>query len=134
MAEMVQSQDPVTLSAGTTVQEACLELHRRGAETALVLEHEELRGLFGREEAVHALAAGLDASRTSVGQVMTAKPACLDAGQQAMDAFRLMEDGGYRHVVVVRDGKALGVIAKTDFESEERHRKEEEYDLFEHLR
>lgn len=134
MAEMVQSQDPVILSVGTTVQEACLELHRQHAEAALVMEHQELRGVFTRDEAVHVLAAGLDAARTSVGQVMVARPECLDATGQAMDALRLMQDGGCRHVAVLRDGKALGVVAKGDFDSQERQRGEEENEFFEHLR
>ena len=34
-------------------------------------------------------------------QVMTKKPACLPPGHTAIDALRLMRDGGFRHVPVV---------------------------------
>jgi len=134
MAEVVQHREPVSLTIGTTVQEACLTLHERGASAALVLEGTALRGIFTSGDAVKALALGLDPTRTALGQAMTVDPCCLGAEDDALDALRLMEDGGFGHVPVVRDGKPLGVVSWTDFTGQERLRREEENEISETMR
>ena len=52
----------------------------------------------------------------------------------AIEALRLMWDGGFRHVPVVRDGRILGVISRGDFRGTEQDRLEEERELWEHMR
>ncbi|TCH98815.1 CBS domain-containing protein [Roseococcus sp. SYP-B2431] len=134
MAEVVQHREPVTLTIGTTVQEACLAMHERSASAALVLEGAALRGIFTSGDALRALALGLDPARTALGQAMTRDPCCLGAGDDALDALRLMEDGGFGHVPVVCEGRPLGVVSWTDFTGQERSRRDEENELSETMR
>ena len=65
---------------------------------------------------------------------MTAKPATMSPDQTAIDAMRLMWDGGFRHVPLVKDGKVLGVVSRGDFKGIEYTRHEDERDLWEHMR
>lgn len=134
MAEMVRHQDPLTLPPGATVQDACVAMHQRRVGAALVVEHDELAGIFTGRDAVHALAVGLDPQRTLLGQAMTPRPTCLGAEAQAMDALRLMNDGGFRHLPVVRDGKLLGIVSRYDFRAQEHGRLNEETGFFENIR
>ena len=46
---------------------------------------------------------------------MTKKPACLPPRHTAIDALRLMRDGGFRHVPVVENGVVVGVVSRGDF-------------------
>jgi CBS-domain-containing membrane protein len=52
----------------------------------------------------------------------------------AIDALRLMWDGGFRHIPVVDDEKLIGIVSRGDFQSEESGRLEEERNLWEHIR
>jgi hypothetical protein len=54
--------------------------------------------------------------------------------QTAIDALRLMWDGGFRHVPLVKGGKVLAVVSRGDFKGLEYNRHEEERELWEHMR
>ena len=75
-----------------------------------------------------------DAASTRLGQVMTRNPITLSPDQTAIDALRLMWDGGFRHVPLVKGGKVLGVVSRGDFKGLEFSRHEDERDLWEHMR
>ena len=45
---------------------------------------------------------------------MTKKPDHLPPRHTAIDALRLMRDGGYRHVPVVHEGVVLGIVSRGD--------------------
>jgi CBS domain-containing protein len=65
------------------------------------------------------VAAGLDPDRTEIRQVMTAKPATAAPEQRALDALKLMHEGGFRHLPIVKDGRAVGIVSLRDFLSGE---------------
>ena len=134
MAEMVRHQNPLTMTSGATVQEACAAMHKRRIGAVLVTEGDKLLGIFTGRDAVHALAVGLDPARTLVGQVMTAEPCCLGPHHHAHDALRLMEDGGFRHLPIVEDGRLFGIVSRYDFRAQEHRRLDEETGFFEVLR
>ena len=134
MAEMVRHQNPLTMTSGATVQEACAAMHERRIGAVLVTEGDKLLGIFTGRDAVHALAVGLDPARTLVGQVMTAEPCCLGPHHHAHDALRLMEDGGFRHLPIVEDGRLFGIVSRYDFRAQEHRRLDEETGFFEVLR
>jgi CBS domain-containing protein len=51
----------------------------------------------------------------------------------AIEALRLMSDGGFRHVPVVADGKVVGVVSHGDFRGLETARLDEETGLWERI-
>ena len=65
---------------------------------------------------------------------MTKKPMAMSPDQTAIDALRLMWDGGFRHVPLIRTGQILGVVSRGDFKGVELKRHEDERDLWEHMR
>ena len=48
------------------------------------------------------------------------------SSKTAIEALRLMWDGGFRHIPIVDRGKLLGVVSRGDFKGTERDRLEEE--------
>lgn len=135
MAELVRHQDPLCLPPGATVQEACAAMHERRVGAVLVAEADgRLRGIFTGRDVVAAMARGLDPARTLLGQVMTANPTCLPPHAHAMEALRILNDGGFRHLPVTRDGVVVGVVSRYDFRAQEQRRHDEETGFFEVIR
>jgi hypothetical protein len=54
-------------------------------------------------------------------------------GKMAIDALRLMEDGRYRHLPIVDDGKVVGIVSRFDFSGIELDRLDEETGLWERI-
>ena len=65
---------------------------------------------------------------------MTREPATEPSRAAAMEALRLMQDGGFDHVPVVEGGRAAGVVSHRHFLGVERTRLEDETRTFETLR
>ncbi len=51
----------------------------------------------------------------------------------ALEALRLMEDGGYRHLPVVAESRLVGIVSGRDFFASEMARLEIETGLWERL-
>jgi CBS domain-containing protein len=135
MSDIVRNQDPVTLPPTATVKEACRCMRERRVGAVLVTEDDRrLVGIFTGRDAVHrVLAEGKSAARTKLTEVMTRSPAALPLGKTAIDALRLMEDGRYRHLPIVEDGKAVGIVSRFDFSGLELDRLDEETGLWERI-
>jgi CBS domain-containing protein len=135
MAEIIRYQKPLTLHPAVTVQQACKHMHSRKVGAVLVTtEKGVLLGIFTGRDAVRVLAQGKDPATLPLRQVMTKKPACLPPGHTAIDALRLMRDGGFRHVPVVEDGVVKGVVSRGDFRGLEQDRLDEETGIWERMR
>jgi CBS domain-containing protein len=93
-----------------------------------------LVGIFTGRDAVHrVLAEGKSAARTALFEVMTRDPTTMPPGKTAIEALRLMEDGRYRHLPIVDDGKVVGIVSRFDFSGLELDRLDEETGLWERI-
>jgi CBS domain-containing protein len=110
-------------------------MRERRVGAVLVTEGDRrLVGIFtGRDAVGRVLAEGKNAARTSIEQVMTREPDTMPPGKSAIDALRLMQDGGYRHIPVVDGGRVVGVISRGDFRGLEQARLDEETGLWERI-
>jgi predicted transcriptional regulator len=55
-------------------------------------------------------------------------------GRTAIEALRLMRDGGFRHVPVVEDDVVIGVVSRGDFRGLECDRLDVETGIWERIR
>jgi CBS domain-containing protein len=135
IADIVRQQVPLTLPPDTTVKEACRRMRDRRAGAVLVIEEDHrLVGIFTGRDAVHRmLAEGKSAARTQLFEVMTRDPTTMPSGKTAIDALRLMEDGRYRHLPIVDDGKVVGIVSRFDFSGLELDRLNEETGIWERI-
>lgn len=135
MAEIVRDQQPLMMGPAATVAEACAAMHQRRVGAVLVVEDgERLVGIFTGRDAVRCLAEGCDAAHTRLEQVMTRDPVTLRPEQHALEALRLFDNCGFRHLPICRDGRVCGIASRYDFRAMEHARLDEETRFFERLR
>jgi len=135
MAEIVRHQKPLTLPRTASLQEACRHMHDRKIGAVLVTDSKHhLVGIVTGRDCVHALSLARDARETQLKDVMTKNPTTLPPGQRAVEALRLMHDGGFRHIPVVEpDGRIVGIVSRGDFRGLEHDRLDEETGYWERI-
>ena len=135
ISDIVRQQSPLTLPPDTTVQDACQHMRDRRVGAVLVIDRDRrLVGIFtGRDAVCRVLAAGLSPADTRLAEVMTPDPDTMAPGGTAIDALRLMQDGGFRHIPVVDSGRVAGVVSHGDFRGLEQARLDEETGLWERI-
>jgi len=134
MSEIVRNQHPVMLRPDATVKHACELMRERRVGAVLVTDREHrLLGIFTGRDAVGMLADGRDGAGTSLGEIMTPDPQTMPPGKTAIEALRLMQDGGFRHVPIIENGKVVGIVSRGDFRGNEQDRLDEETGIWERL-
>jgi CBS domain-containing protein len=135
ISDIVKDQKPLTLTPSATVQHACKCMRDRRVGAVLVTEGDDrLVGIFtGRDAVSRVLAQGKDAAATRLAEVMTPRPDTMPPGKTAIEALRLLHDGGYRHLPVVENGKVIGIVSSGDFRGLEQDRLDEETGIWERI-
>jgi CBS domain-containing protein len=136
LSDIVLNQQPLMLPKSVCVRDACARMHEKRAGSVLVTDDSgRLVGIFtGRDAVGRVLAAGRNGETTTLAEVMTPQPETLAPDKTAIEALRLMWDGGFRHIPIVDRGRLLGVVSRGDFHASERDRLEEERTFWEHMR
>ena len=134
MSEVVHSRRPICLPPEATVREAAQAMKQHHIGAVLVRGPEGgLLGIFtGRDAIARVLAEG-HGGATRLAAVMTPNPATLGEHHTAIEALRLMRDGGFRHVPIVVEGRIAGIVSIGDFRPEEQARLDEETGYWEIL-
>lgn len=135
MGDMVRRQNPGMLPQTASVQEACRMMRdRRIGATLVTDEAGRLVGLFtGRDAVARVLAEAIDPVTTPLRLVMTPRPETIGPAATPIEALRLMQDGGYRHLPIVEGGRIVGIVSMGDFSGLERARLDEETGFWEIL-
>lgn len=134
LADAIAGQNTLALTPSTTMRAACEAMHARRVGAVLVVDEDgRLLGIFTGRDAIGALARRVDPSSTILAKAMTPNPATLPPDAEPIEALRLMRDGGFRHVPLVRDGKPVGIVSRYDFRALENVRIEDEIALWERI-
>jgi CBS domain-containing protein len=134
IADMMTGGELAELAPGATVYEAACLMKARTCGSVLVTSEHKLKGIFTERDVVNRVVASkLDPLTTPLAQVMTEKPDTVRPDTLAVAALRMMEDGGYRHLPVVKGGRILGVVSRRDFYGEEKAELEKERFLWERI-
>jgi CBS domain-containing protein len=132
---MVCHQDPLILPQTASVQAACKRMGERKTGSVLVVDDKDcLVGIFTGRDAVRRVLATGKPSDTQLKEVMTKNPTTTSAELTAIEALRLMWDGGFRHLPLVKNDKVIGIVSRGDFQNDERLQLDEERQLWEHMR
>lgn len=135
MGQIVRNQVALTLPRTASIQDACRRMRERQVGAVLVTDSKgRLIGIFTGRDAVLAMSLAREPAETQLKDVMTKNPVTLSPGRTAIDALRLMQDGGFRHVPVVEtDGRVVGVVSRGDFRGLEHDRLDEETGIWERI-
>lgn len=95
-----------------TVSEAARLMASKNAGAVLVVESGQLIGIFTERDVVfRVIALGRDPKITALKEVMTAEPKTLVPTTCYGHALVMMQENGFRHVPVVDEGEAIGIIS-----------------------
>lgn len=116
VSEFVRDQVVAELPPSATVREAVKVMADRHIGAVMVTETGHLSGIFTERDMVSRVAApGKDPDRTTLAAVMTGHPQTIAADASTIDALRVMQAGGFRHLPVVHHGRLVGVLSLRDF-------------------
>ncbi len=135
VAELVHDQEILAVDAQISVRDATRQMDSRNVGAVLVTDSEgRLTGIFTERDLLRRVVAqGGDPNTTAVAAVMTADPDTVGPRQLAVDALRLMREGGYRHLPVLDQGRIVGILSQRDFYSDEITCVDDQYELWQRL-
>jgi CBS domain-containing protein len=102
----------VAVSPDKTVSQTARLMTSKNTGAVLVVEDDVLVGIFTERDVVfRVVGKGLDPAHTEVRTVMTSNPLSLGPKQTYGHALVIMQKHGFRHVPVVDDGIAVGIVS-----------------------
>ncbi len=104
---------PLSVDPSTPVDEAIERMQRDGVDCVLVVHDDRLIGIFTDRDAV-VKAAGKRLDAFQVRDFMTPDPVVLRHDDPIALAIHKMAVGGFRHIPLMRDGRAAGVVTARD--------------------
>lgn len=110
----IMTTDLIAVRPSATVAEAATVMGQRGAGSALVMEGDELIGIFTERDVVRALGQQFDAAGHPVSEWMTPNPDTVPPETPAGDALRTMLQRGFRHLPIAKDGRVVGIVSIRD--------------------
>lgn len=116
-AGRICSRDVDVASINESAQAAALRMHARKVGTLVVVDGDRhpLGILTDRDLAIRVVSTGLDAGRTSVGDVMSAAPDTVWEDTPIEDSLAAMRRGPYRRLLVVDgDDRLVGLLSLDD--------------------
>lgn len=124
LGDMVRHRNPVMLPETATVQTACRMMRDQRIGAILITgAGGRLAGLLtGRDVVCRVVAEALDPMKTFLYSVMTVEPDAMQPQRRAIDALRMMQDGGYRHMPVIDGAHIVGMVSRSDFTVRELNR------------
>jgi len=129
--DVVSNQQLLELPPTATVRGAALAMRERHVGAVLVTTDGHLNGIFTERDMVNRVVAeSRDPDQATLADVMTANPDTIAPTTTAIDALRLMNDGGYRHLPIVENGRVVGIVSRRDFHGDEKARLDDESDLW----
>ena len=116
ISHVVDGRGLVTASKDMSVRAACRLMTERNIGALLVVENEQIAGIFTERDALNKiLSAGLDPETTHLEQVMVSKPQTIGVDNPLAYALYMMAEGGFRHVPVVdQRGVPVGMVSARD--------------------
>jgi CBS domain-containing protein len=110
-----KGSNTVSIHPNNTVYQALQTMETYGIGAVLVIEGNELLGIFSERDYARKLALkGKDSRNTLVGEVMVKELTSVTPEDKVEDCMRFMTDKRIRHLPVLKDGKLVGMISIGD--------------------
>lgn len=113
--DVVRGQTVLTAASSLTVREASQQMAAARVGSIMIVQDDELVGIFTERDALmRVLAERRNPETTRLADVMTAHPQTIGPDRPLGHAMHLMNEGGFRHVPVVENGRPIGMISARD--------------------
>ena len=116
--EIARELNPLMLPPSTTVMMAARQMRRTNVSAVLITERDgKLIGIFTERDGIsRVLAEGKDPVATTLAEVMTDNPETIRPDDSVDEIVRIMQAVQCRHLPIVENGKAVGVISRGKFQ------------------
>lgn len=113
--ETLEPKQPVAVAPDTPVGDVLRLMVDRHIGCALVVDNDQLLGIFSERDALMRLNTGAgELKERPISEFMTESPSTLEMNDKLAFAVHKMALGGYRHVPILADGRPIGVISIRD--------------------
>ena len=112
VGEVMQRSKFLKAAPTTLVSNAARMMAAKNVGAIMVVAGGQLVGIFTERDVVfRVVAPGLDATVTRLSEVMTRAPSTIAPDKPFGHALVVMQEKGFRHLPVVRDGKPVGIVS-----------------------
>lgn len=109
------SREPVTCDSNTSVQQAVQRMHQENISSIVIVDDMQRPvGIFTLRDLRRAVASGSLSTDDKLATWMSANPMALNHDATAFDALLIMTERHIAHLLVVQQGRLLGVLAERD--------------------
>lgn len=110
----LMSRSVVTLGPRATMRELARQLRRHAIGSVVIEKNRRPVGIVTVTDLTRALADGTDLDAVRLESVMSSHLVTADADESVFAAAQRMRGAGVRHLVVVRAGRAIGMLTEHD--------------------
>jgi signal-transduction protein with cAMP-binding, CBS, and nucleotidyltransferase domain len=118
MIRQVMNRTPVTVEADAGVATVVRRLRQAGARAVLIVEGTSFAGIVTRDALTREIALGSDPT-TPVGAFASRGVRTVGPDDSVERAVLIMREDDVRHVPVVRDARAIGLVSLDDLAAAE---------------
>jgi CBS domain-containing protein len=105
-------KDVLTVEPSDTIGEAAEKMNAANVGAVVVVEDMvRIVGIVTERDLLRAVASRARAAEARVRQWMTANPVTIGPDLTIEQAAKIMFDNNFRHLPVVKDGRALGIVS-----------------------
>jgi CBS domain-containing protein len=101
----------LTVGPDETLDRGAQAMIERKCGSAMVVKGSDFVGIVTERDVLRAVAHGRVPWATRIKEVMTADPVCVPPDTEIGDAIRIMIEGGFRHLPIVKDGDLVGLVS-----------------------
>ncbi|MEW5945148.1 MAG: CBS domain-containing protein, partial [bacterium] len=113
--QMVMRTDVLTAGSGVTTYDALRKMERKGVGSIVVVDGASPVGIFTERDLLRKVVlAGRNIRKTLLGEVMTTDIVTCSRTSSIDAAYRKMQQGNFRHLLVVSGGKLEGIVSIKD--------------------
>lgn len=131
--EVIAGRPIVSVTSDTTITDATKLMTERKIGALLIVDDGSVEGILSERDILNrVVAGGLDPTATAVNAVMTHPVITVSPTTKAVDALRMMQENGFRHLPVCEGATPMGMVSLRDFLGPELAEAQDEID-FEHV-
>jgi CBS domain-containing protein len=104
---------PMTINSTATAADAVAQMQAANIGCLVVADNGAVRGILSERDLVNKTS-GASLDGMTVDSLMTADPVVLRADDSVAVAIHKMAIGGFRHIPLVSDGHATGIVSARD--------------------
>ena len=110
----LMTREVLAIAPEDTLGQAAEVMVERGVGSAVVSDFGRLIGILTERDVLRAVAGRVHSSEARVREWMTAEPITATTSTELAEAARTMLEQGFRHLPVVEDDRAIGIVSIRD--------------------